>query len=131
MADEETDPLVTPPKSRGKVIKKEISVDLKHHFTEEELRDLMMEMARQEIRRNELKETLKNLGADYRSRMQDAEKIIKDDARKISNGFEYRPTECLKIMDFGVGIVTFIRKDTQEVVEERPMTDAEKQVPLI
>jgi phosphoribosylaminoimidazole (AIR) synthetase len=109
----------------------ELQVDLKYYFTEEEMRDLMMEMAKTNIHRNDLEDTLKKVGADYRAKIQEDEGVINKNARLINNGFEYRRTEAYKLLDYGVGIVSIFRKDNGILIEERPMTDSEKQVPLI
>uniref|UniRef100_A0A6M3ILQ3 Uncharacterized protein n=1 Tax=viral metagenome TaxID=1070528 RepID=A0A6M3ILQ3_9ZZZZ len=128
---EDLDATVTTPPVRKKVSKKDIMADLRYEFTPAEMQSLSMELANEEIRRKRLKDALADVSATYRSKIKSAEMGISERATKISNGFEYRQTECTQIMDYMAGIVTIIRKDLDEVVEERPMSEAEKQVPLI
>ena len=125
---EAQEPSSPQPRQRPKRV--ELQVDLRYFFSHEELRDIGMDMAKTEIHRNDLKATLDSIGSDYRSKIKADELVIKDCAMKIKNGFEYRRTECFKLVDYGAAIVSIFRKDDGELVEERPMTPAEKQVPM-
>lgn len=48
-------------------------------------------------------------------------------ADQLRSGVEYRPVRCQRLLDYDSGASKVIRLDTGKVVEERPMTEAERQ----
>lgn len=48
-------------------------------------------------------------------------------SKTLNNGYDYRDVDCRLLLDFALNLVTVIRDDTCEVVEERPMTADERQ----
>lgn len=52
---------------------------------------------------------------------------IFDLSKKISNGYEYRGVDVDVFFDYRKGIKIYVRRDTKEVVEEKPMTDHDRQ----
>lgn len=55
---------------------------------------------------------------------------IKEISKKISDGFESRPVDCYKKLDFTRGMAYIIRSDINEIVEERPLDENERQLQL-
>lgn len=72
----------------------------------------------------------KEAADNFKSRMSKIDKAIGEIQRKLHDGSEERVIECEQVLSFDTATVTIIRKDTGEVVEERPMTDEERQMPL-
>lgn len=51
--------------------------------------------------------------------------------RIVNSGMEMRMVECEKMMNYAEGHVLVRRLDNGEVLEERPMTEDERQLPLL
>ena len=49
-------------------------------------------------------------------------------AQVLRQGYEVRPIECEQVMDYTVGKVIIQRSDTMETIDERAMTEEERQV---
>lgn len=111
----------------GKVTRKDVVQKVACQLTDDELLrygralaqtedDIATEQARQEGIKGELKATLAEI-AGRRSML----------AGLVSSGEEYRDVECEDAFDHDAGRVTRSRKDTGEVIGERPMTSEERQ----
>ena len=62
--------------------------------------------------------------------IKDCKDSIKDLSKKIQDGFEEKSVACRGEFDHIRGLVLIIRIDTDEVVEEREMTEGERQMEL-
>lgn len=51
-------------------------------------------------------------------------------ADQLRSGIEYRPVRCARIYDYRTGTAKLVRLDTSAVVEERPLTERERQQAL-
>jgi len=105
--------------------------ELPCHLTNDEKAKLAGELVaviekaeQEEIEQDKQKKEMKSILAGYaatQSRL----------ARMLRNGIEQRPVEVRIEALYDVGKARTIRTDTGEVVEERPLTDSERQPPLI
>jgi len=82
---------------------------------------------------NEVEEE-KNTQAFLRSQMKSkmAEKLARRDVLNniVASGKEYRDVNVVEIRDYNDGTVMRCREDTGEIIEQRPMVDDERQIPL-
>jgi hypothetical protein len=103
---------------------------LRYDFSEKEITDLGRELAlatsRKVEKEAEKKAVTSQLAADVNLLASQTDNI----AQKISNGYEFRSTECVVSYDPDGGTVTVIRSDTDEIIETRPMTEAERQLKI-
>ena len=103
---------------------------LKYSFTEEELKNLAMEMANSTIQANEAEEQKKAAMASFKDKIEGHLLTSRTASRFISNGYEMRNIDCIKVIDYKEDLVTITRKDTGEEVESRRIKDSERQMTL-
>ena len=103
---------------------------LEYRFSEDELKDIGLEMARATNRASEAEEQKKAAMAGFKDTIEKEQLTARMSARHISNGYEMRNIECKKYLDFTNCTVKVIRTDTGEIVVERKMRDNEKQMSI-
>jgi hypothetical protein len=87
------------------------------------------QMLSSKVRERELTdETRKSVAAEYGAKIKMITAEISRVAAALEKNEELRPIDCYKV--FHAGTMQTIRVDTNEVVEVRPATDAERQAPL-
>lgn len=67
---------------------------------------------------------------EYKQRKEKIEEQIHVTSLKVRDGVEMRSTKCELSLNYSTGQATLIRLDTEEIVEEREMTNDEKQMKL-
>jgi len=72
----------------------------------------------------------KSVMKDYNSQIDNCKKRIHRLMTHVKNGVEYRPVECDLQFHIEKVLAILVRKDSGELVEERPMTDEEKQMQI-
>lgn len=104
---------------------------LRVQLTDEERRDMAIDLAGEQGRldaaRAEKEEAMKTHGAAIKRH--EAEVGIL--ATCVNNGFVYRDVEVEEIEDWNGKRIVHVRTDTGEEIFERPMTEDERQRPLI
>lgn len=103
---------------------------LKYEFSDGEKILLAGEIARKHIEAGHLEKKKQEITKRFAAEIAAADSVLGELSSKINDGHEYRDVECEKVLDYSTGTVTVVRKDTAEVVEERPMQDEEKQPEL-
>lgn len=103
---------------------------LKYSFSEEELKNLAMEMANSTIQANDAEEQKKAAMASFKDKIEGHLLSARTASRFISNGYEMRNIDCIKVIDYKEDLVTITRKDTGEEVENRKIKDSERQMTL-
>jgi len=103
---------------------------LKYQFTESEKKTLSEEMARNVKEKDSVTNELKSIQGQFNARKKQAEAVISECAEKISSGYEYRQIDCETVRDFATGYVIAQRLDTYEIVENRKMTMADRQMTI-
>lgn len=104
---------------------------VRYRFTESERKTIADDMAQAVETKEEAEDQLKAIKADYKSSIEEAEAKIRACARKLQIGYEMRNVDCTVDRDFKQRVIRFIRCDTFETVEERPMTSDELQMKLV
>ena len=104
-----------------------VTKHLKYEFSEDEIKDMSYELARETRELRALNESKKEVMADFTGKIKAKEGSIDRTSEHIANGYEYRMVQCeVEYDDPEPGMKSFTRVDTGEVWEE-PMTDLEKQ----
>jgi len=103
---------------------------LKCKFTQEELDIMKTDLAAitSELRSKE--EEKRAVASQFKSEIDGLVARTNVLADKINNGYEFRPIECDIDKDMDSKIMTVIRRDTGEVIEQRPLQDHELQSEL-
>lgn len=70
----------------------------------------------------------KSTMAGFKSRMDCIKERIHNLSRKVKDGIEIRPVDCELQLNHTKMTAILIRLDTQEIIEERPLTAEEKQL---
>lgn len=108
----------------------QITKELECSFTPDEENAMGHDLAKEEASMAELEERKKKANKGFLSEASVISKNITGLTLKLNNGYEYRPVECEKTINFETGTMTITRRDTKETVEERPLTDEERQLSL-
>lgn len=110
------------------------TIHAKHTFSQEELLDLSRALGRTCTEINALESEKSAIGKDFASRIETKE-IQRDSlVDKVTSGYEFRPTDCIVVMDPPNRSKDYFRKDhlglPGEFVERREMTQADFQLAL-
>jgi hypothetical protein len=108
----------------------EVTSYLKYHFSEEEMKNLALDMAQATNKANAVEEKKKAANAGFKDELESHQLIARTAARKIEQGYEMKDIKCRKFTDYKKDLVTITRLDTGEVVEERKIKDSERQMSL-
>jgi len=104
----------------------EKKVYLQYTFSDPELKDFSKKQAYEYATLENLEAEKKAVVADYGQKIAQAKQSISALSKFINNGFDYRYIDCIiKYHEPANDNKTIIRKDTGEVVEVKPMTDAD------
>jgi len=77
-----------------------------------------------------LEKERKDSAADYKSRIEEKRSVVKKLSKTLTNGYEFKPIECVEEKDFKAGKITITRTDTGEVLGRSDMTDADRQATM-
>lgn len=104
---------------------------MRYTFTEQELQDFSRKLA-EETQQLEGAEAEKKVAvAQFSERIARHKSTSSTAARNICMGYEMRMIDCDVLLDTpAIGTARIVRKDTGEVVKERPMTKEEMQLEL-
>lgn len=103
---------------------------LKYVFTEDEKKSMGNDLAEKFSRHDEAEARLKSVSTQIKSEIATIDAQMSSIAEKMRSGYEYRDVECWIECLYDSGVIQIVRKDTGEVVEERPMTAEERQQKL-
>lgn len=99
---------------------------LRYDFTAEELRDFSRTMARESQDLDAAEAQKKVATAQFAEEIARHKSIVAQMARHINNGYEMRLLPCAVLLDTPVrSTAMVVRKDTGDIVKERPMNDQE------
>lgn len=73
----------------------------------------------------------KTANAVFNSRLKQVRSRIMDLSEAVKDKAELRTVDCIKTLDYKFGNVTVIRTDTNETIEERGITEAERQMTFV
>lgn len=104
---------------------------LVHKFSEQELKEISEDMARNYQEQISIENEKKSVVAEFTAKIESKKTIIESLATKINNKQEHRYIECSITMNMPEnGKKQMIRNDTQELVWEKNMTAEEMQLKL-
>jgi hypothetical protein len=72
----------------------------------------------------------KHAAKDFREQVKDLEERISELANDVTTNTEERSVECYVVHNYSEDIVQLYRADTDVLVEERELTDEDRQAPL-
>jgi len=96
-------------------------------LTEKELMDCARELAKLNQDLSATEDRKKNVMADIQAQIKGLEADINIDARKISTGEEHRPVPCIWERNFTRGLSRLIRQDTKEIIDQKEISQQERQ----
>lgn len=110
------------------------TIHAKHVFSQEELLELSRSLGRTCTQINTLEAEKSAIGKDFSSRIETQE-IQRDSlVDKVTSGYEFRPTECIVVLDPKNRSKDYFRNDSAdgigEFVERREMTQADFQLTI-
>ena len=114
------------PKSMTRKVTKCLPVKL----TDEEVLKYGRDVARAHADRARIELELDSVKSDYKGKIAEQDGIIGKLSPRIHSGIESREVECEEVKDYTSGTVRVRRLDTDELIEERPMREDEKQVQM-
>lgn len=78
----------------------------------------------------DLEEQKKATSARYKVQIEDKLSSLREYRNAIRSGYEMINVDCDEVMDWDNDRVNIIRLDTQETIDDRPITDIERQMRL-
>lgn len=99
-------------------------------LTDEEIAKRSREMSSLVIDRRRIKAKAKADAENYAAQIKLLDQKIESEATVIEDGKEIRKVECKEVLSADRAFVDLIRLDTGEIVESRPVTDADRQQEL-
>jgi hypothetical protein len=103
-------------------------VTARYDLTDEEKREMGMDVAEALAEAEELKAQLDAVKKDFNSRIKTAELRASNVAGKLRSGYEMREFECVKHVDPETRMVEYIGIHTGEVLKRRPAEQADLQL---
>lgn len=97
-------------------------------LSEQEVAAAADELARGLDEFEALEDEKKSLVEDFKARLAVEEANIKVNRNLVRNKYTYKDVECELVLNYSELTATLTRTDTNEVVKERPMSSAEKQM---
>lgn len=111
-------------------MRKEVKRHLKVQLPDAELQRLGEDLARLEMERVAIETKRSAAARKYGKLLKETSAKIEPLASSIADGFAWRPVDCMADTDFNEMTLTVWRRDTLEIVEQRPLREDEKQIPL-
>lgn len=102
----------------------------KYVFNQAEKREISEALARGIEELKALKIAKKQAMAKLKAEIDDKEELIYLDARNLYNGFEMRNLDCEVHVSSEEGVIYWRRVDNGEIVQERSLTEEERQIAL-
>lgn len=104
---------------------------LRYQFTEAEIKERSLELARATTQAIEAEESKKAAAAQFADLVLRSREKMSRLAREINNGYEMRDIECeIRLHKPSKGMAQIVRLDTGELVKERLMDHTELQEQL-
>ena len=131
MADTVEAPQVAPEQTQiVHLERKEFKTMLRVELTDAEIADMSQEMADAYSEVENLESEIKTHKQQLQSKIETKKARIAELMGIVRVGYESRKVKCERVFDYDEGVVKEIRLDTEEVIDERPLEDDEKQMSL-
>jgi len=96
-------------------------------LADDEIKILGETLARKDREKRNLEAEKKLNAQSFKDKIDTLDEDMRSLATTIRDGREYRPVECREEFNYERGIIEVMRVDTGEVVEQRRMTESERQ----
>jgi hypothetical protein len=103
---------------------------IKHVFTEDERLEMGRRLSDAYVAVDEAKSRLETFKAQMKGEIKGYEGIIMASVAKLHTGYAMESIECEVINDYEAGMIQYRSLNTDEIVDSRPMTEAERQVEI-
>ena len=103
---------------------------VKYSFSEDEKKEIAIEMARKITELEQLEKDKGAMAAEFKGKIDLAKAQAGGAATKLNNGYEMRQIKCEVVPDFALKIWKYVRTDTNEIAKERRMTSDDLQMQL-
>ena len=121
---------VAEPKVEVRVKREKFSTMAKYTFTEKETLEMGATMGRAVENEAQLTDEKKAILSDYTAKINNCQANVRELARKLGAGYEFRMIEHERTYDYNEMVVYVTRLDTFECTEERAMTGQEAQMDM-
>lgn len=111
-----------------KTVFKRVTKDLMVKLSDSELLRYGKEIGEAKSECERVEEAAKSAAAEFKAKLTEINGRINKLARFLGTGEERRGVECSAFYDYSNARVTVTRTDTEEVIEDRPMEEGEKQM---
>ena len=118
------------PEKEPQIERHEITSSQKCQLTKDEILQQGEVMAGAQKEVTEAENELNSIKKQFQARIETATCQMNRAANLIRDKFEYRNVKCERIFNYDAGTVTEWRRDTNETIANREMTEDEKQTKL-
>jgi hypothetical protein len=101
--------------------------DLRVELTPEEVASDATTLAQKLADLQKVESELESIKSQYKGKLTEIDGQIQQLARRVRDKFENRPTDVVEVRNNTTGMFMEIRMDTEDVINERKMTVAERQ----
>ena len=102
----------------------------KHRLTAEEIAKLHDVLVEKNIELRRVEDEKSTVVSRFSSQIKEVRKVMNETVSTLTNGYEFRPTECAWVVNWDANKSELIRVDTGEIVRDREITDGERQLRL-
>jgi len=111
-----------------KVVSRKITKSLPCKLKDDEVLKYGRDLARAHAELDRINNELDSIKADYKGKISEQDSLIGKLSVRVHSGVETREVECEELRNWTKARLSVIRKDTGEVIEDRPMREDEKQM---
>lgn len=101
---------------------------IKHFFTDDEKKEIAIEMAQKVSELQQAEDDKKAVMSDFKSKIDGFQANVNSAATKLNNGYEMKTIKCEVVPDWTNKIWKYIRTDNMEVLKEKGMTTDDLQM---
>ena len=103
---------------------------IKRTFTENERKEIAIEMAQKVSELQQAEDNKKAIASDFKSQIDSIQAGINGAATKLNNNYEMRTIKCEVIPNWDKKVWEYWREDTKEMAKTKPMTANDLQMQL-
>ena len=104
---------------------------LKHMFSDDEKKDIAIEMAQKVAELNQAEDQKKAINSDLKSKIDGLQATINHAAVRLNNGYEMRSIECEVTPAWDEKVWQYTKLDTGEIVKQVEMSPEDLQMRLL
>ena len=103
---------------------------IKHEFTENEKKEIAVEMAQKVSELQQAEDNKKAIASDFKSQIDGIQANVNSAATKLNNGYEMRTIKCEVVPNWDKKVWEYWRIDTDTIAKTKPMTANDLQMKL-